>query len=210
MRLTQKQYAKRIGKSAPYVNKLKAQGKLAIVDGLVDVKRSDAMLKAWARPGATTSKRKSAKKPAARRGRKAQPAPPRPRSTGRPARAVRETATGTLTAERAKREKYQALNAELEYRHKIGELLPKAEVLEAERMKNTNIRRRFRELARALAPMCENRTAAEIERVIITEVDFQLGELAADPLGTVEAVPTEVEAPAVVQTSAVNLEGGAE
>jgi hypothetical protein len=211
--LTQKDYARRIGKSAQYVNKLVGTGKIVLRDGRVDPKQADAALKAWARPGAKPNSAKSAKKRQARakkagkasaKKRAARPHSSEPASVETPR--ARVSASNSLTAWRAKNEEVKAKLGELELKKAEGELLPKSEVLEAERWKNANIRTRFRRLARTLAPrMARIASASEAEAVLLEEIDLQLAELAADPLGIVAAA--QAEAATIPALLAPNVEG---
>ena len=111
-----------------------------------------------------------------------------------------ESDTFRLTKYRAQREKAQAERAELELRAFTASLVPAAEVLEAERRKNANIRASFRRLARALAPQLDRAgSPAEIERLLLAEIDLALSELARDPMGVDDgavALPVQPEAQA--------------
>lgn len=209
--LTQKDYARRIGKSAQYVNKLVSTGKIVLRDGRVDPKQADAARKAWARPGAKSNSAKAAKKRQAR-AKKAGTASARqraakPRAIAEPeTRTPRMSATRSLTSARARAEEAKAEMLELELAKTKRELLPKGEVLEAERWKNANIRTRFRRLARTLAPrMARIASASEAEAVLLEEIDLQLAELAADPLGIVAAA--QAESTTIPALLAPNLEG---
>jgi hypothetical protein len=96
----------------------------------------------------------------------------------------RNSATRSLTAARAEREHYQAQMAKLDYEKASGSLLPRDQVLEAERRKNANIRAKFRQLARSLAPRVSRvASPAEVEHLLLSEIDLVLGQLAMNPLG---------------------------
>jgi len=179
--LTQKEYARKIGKSPQYVNKLVRQGKIPTVGTKISPRLADAAIKAWSRPGRVVGKKTPAK--AAKR------------ATGTPRR---ESETAKLTKYRALREKAGAERAELELKALTKQLLPAAEVLEAERRKNANVRASFRRLARSLAPLLHRATSpAEVEQLLLGEIDLVLSELARDPLGVSEvlaaAAPVEQE-----------------
>ena len=193
--LTQKAYAKHRRVTPQYINRCVRDGVIVLVKGKVDQTKADRALGARHQ---TKPRRRSVGSGQRVTG----------NASGRPSRG---TATSSLTEGRAKKVHYEALQAELSYKLQTGLLLPKAEVLEAERRKNANIRTRFRRLARGLAPLMARTTnAAEAEAILLAEIDAQLSELAADPLGEVSpAVPPTPEsvappAPAagLVQTSA--------
>jgi hypothetical protein len=200
--MTQKAYAALKGFTPQYVNKLVGQGKIALVGKKVDPKQADAAIKAHSRAGRIVMpKRKAGKKvkdtkPAKKR-------EIRVRTEPQPKAPKPDSATKSLTASRAQTEKYKALTAEREYELLVGKLLPKEQVLEAERRKNANIRSKFRRLARSLAPMLSRASSpAEVEQVMLQEIDLVLLQLSQDPLGMAEeALAGGV---AVVETQAVN------
>jgi hypothetical protein len=173
--MTQKAFADRIGKSAQYVNKLVNQGKIKRVGKLIDARQAKAAIAAFRRPG-----------------RVVQNAPRRPaaKASSRTVLGSKEpSATQNLTKWRAAREESQAKLAEIELQKATRALLPAAEVLEAERRKNANIRASFRRLARSLAPLLHRASSpAEAEQILIGEIDLVLSELARDPLGAQETV----------------------
>ena len=204
--MTQRAYAalKHVQVSPQYINKLVSQGKIRKIGSKIDRYQADAAIAAFRRAGRvvqTASKRKAAA-PARR--------PSTPRSSARPAPVAGgsriESATATLTRSRATTEEFKAKTAELEYRRLIKELLPAAEVLEAERRKNANIRATFRRLARTMAPVLHRAaTPAELELALLAEVDLALEELAGDPLGSREPAPEIPAAPAIAEPPAVDL-----
>ena len=155
MLLTQKQYAERRGVSPQYINKLVGQGKIKRVGKKIDLRQADAAIKAWSRAGRVLPARRSKPKPA----RRTAAAPIEKHHDPQP----RDSATKSLTAARAERENYQAKLAKLEYEKAVGNLLPREDVLEAERRKNGNIRAGFRALARSMAETLSQATSpAEI------------------------------------------------
>jgi hypothetical protein len=167
--LTQKEYAKRKRCTPQYISKLVRQGKIKKVGNRIDARQADAALRDWKREGRVIGRRASSK--------------PKSRAQKKP------SSTGKLYAARADRESFQAKLAELTYKRELGELVPAADVLEAERRKNANFRASFRRLARSLAPLLHRATSpAEVERLLLREIDLVLGELAADPLGTGDRV----------------------
>lgn len=173
--ITQKEYARRRKVTPQYISKLVREGKIVLKNGLVDPKQADA-----ARGHATrkATKKSARKRPTARK---------RP-AVGRPPRG---SATHSLTDGRAQKVHWEALQAKLEYERTAGGLLPKSEVLEAERRKNSNIRTRIRSMARSLAPLlARSATPAECESLLLAEIDHQLSALAADPLGLDEPATT--------------------
>lgn len=185
--VSQKEFAATMRVTPQYVNKLVSQGKIRKVGNKIDARQAKAAIAAFHRPGRvvkSTAKRKgSAGKPSAARG---------PRivvAGGKP-----ESATASLTKFRAEREGYQAKLAELDYRKAMRELLPAAEVLEAERRKNANVRTSFRRLARSLAPMLHRASSpADLELTLLAAIDQVLDELARDPLGAQEQPPAMVQ-----------------
>jgi hypothetical protein len=200
MLVTQKEYARRRRCTPQYINKLVHTGKIVLVNGRVDVKKADAALQAWQRHG--RSKPGKSISAISHRSPRASRAEPR-----RSAEKKQKSATRSLTEARAEREHYAALAAKLDYEKATGELLPRDQVLEAERRKNANIRTRFRRLARSLAPvLAQTSSPGEVERVLLEEIDYQLRELASDPLGLAVEVPV-VQAPAeIIQPPAAPAE----
>ena len=186
--MSQKEYAAKKGVTPQYINKLVNQGKILKVGRQIDSRQADAAIKAYSRPGRVVKGAKSkAKKQAGRHGKKPQ-ASPRVRVIAANPRG--ESATASLTRYRAMREKAQAERAELELKALLKQLLPANEVREAERQKNANIRTSFRRLARSLAPLLNRASSpAEVEQILLGEIDLVLSELARDPLGVQEAVP---------------------
>lgn len=192
-KLQQKDVAKRLKVTPQYVSKLVRQEKIKVDrNGLIDLAKAKAALKAWARPGrvvkqAKAQARRAGKASAAGRVRKAKVATPR-----------RESATASIASYRATREKWESEKSRLEVEEKLKKLLPAADVLAAEHRKNANIRTRFRRLGRTLAPaLAQISDPGEIEERVLDEVDRLLAELAEDPLAEVPA-----EAVPVLQTSA--------
>jgi hypothetical protein len=185
--VTQKQYAKKIRKSPQYVSKLVSQGKIPREkDGRINVAKADRARKAWSLKGSSShrSTRKAAAPRTAGAGGRFAPVPP------------------SYNAARTRRELAQAEITELELEQKKGELLPAAAVLEAERRKNSNLRTRFRRLARSVAAEVARLTdPAEVEDALLRQIDQVLTELAVDPLGRVAS--TEYPVPSPLQTSSV-------
>jgi hypothetical protein len=191
--VTQAQYAKKIRKSPQYVSKLVSQGKIPREkDGRIDVARADRARKAWSLKGNShRSTRKAAAAPVrtAGPGGRFQPVP------------------ASYNSARTRRELAQAEITELDLRQKKGELLPAAAVLEAERRKNSNLRTRFRRLARSVAAEVSRLTdPVEVEDALLRQIDQVLTELALDPLGRVAgpvASPQSPVASEALQTSSV-------
>lgn len=194
--LTQKAYA-RLRKVTPqYVNKLVRQGRIKLRAGKIDPRTADTAL-AQFRPERSKIRLGKTRKPRKGKGKARKPRAAAPRSRnahggGRPAPGdPRSNATQSLTRNRSEREGWAAKLAKIEYEKAAGNLLPKAEVLEAEQKKNANIRNRFRRIPRALAPLlaATRREPAEIEALLLEAVEEILLELAADPLGQNPARP---------------------
>jgi len=193
--VTQKAYARSRRITPQYVNKLVRQERIQLKHGLVNPVQAD---RARQPVHAMTAR------PKAKRGTNAH-------GGGRPARVnipgpdsvQRPSATMSLTTARAADAGYQARLRKLEFEERTRALLPAAEVLEAERRKNANIRLRFRGMARTLAPlMARTAVPADCQRLMLEEIDHQLEELARDPLAVVgPIVPPPAPAPGV-QTSA--------
>jgi hypothetical protein len=204
--LTQKEYARRKGVTPQYVNKLARQGKIRLVGKKVDPKQADAALKAFRRAGRVIPALRRAKQKAAK------PAA-RPKAPLAAMPEPRNSATRSLTAARAEREHYQAQMAKLDYEKAFGSLLPRDQVLEAERRKNANIRAKFRQLARSLAPRVSRVSSpAEVEYLLLSEIDLVLGQLAMNPLGIEEppAPPPEpIASPLPVIEPAAPIANGA-
>jgi hypothetical protein len=179
--MRQNEYAKRRGVSAQYINRLVKQRKIVLVGKKINPRQADAAIRnSSTRPERSKlTARPKVKTPS----RKAWPAKPK-------TKAPRTSATQTLTEAKASREGFQAKIAELDYQKQVGNLLPRDQVLEAERRKNVNIRTSFRRIARSLAPvLARTNSEAEAERLVLREVDRILGQLATDPLGAAADVP---------------------
>ena len=190
--LSQRAYAKKRQVSVQYINRLVREGRIKLVRGQIDPARADRALRDRQR----VARRSKAAEAAAKKSRQ----PPAASRWKGPA-----SATGSLTAFRSETEKWRAAAAKLEYECAAGALLPRAEVLEAERKKNATLRTRFRRLARHLAPaLARAAQPAAAEAVLLAEIDRALAELAADPLG--EQSPVAGRPSPDVQTSAPSPE----
>lgn len=179
--LTQRAYARRKRVTPQYVSKLVRAGRIPLTDsGKIDPRKADAALAgARKRPWRSKIANPEASAPALS-------------SAGE----RNASATTSLTAARATDQIYQARIRKLEYEKLVGTLVPAAEVLEAERRKNMNLRTRFRRLARVLAPrLVRAHTPAEMEELVLAEIDAQLAELAQDPLGLIpnDAAPVAAQ-----------------
>lgn len=188
--MSQKAYAKRKGVSPQYVNKLVGQGKILRVGRMIDSKQADQAIKAFARAGRVVGRRASGHGSSRAGKARKRGAVPLSKPAVRP-RAERQSATRSLTEARAVREHYQAELAKLDFLKTSGSLLPRDQVLEAERRKNATLRASLRRVARALAPeLARAVTPAEAEKVLLGEIDMILEQLARDPLGLrTETVP---------------------
>jgi hypothetical protein len=206
--LSQKEYATRKGVSPQYVNKLVREGKIQLVDGRIDAKKADAALKVFQRPGRVipaqrsrkatkkTAPKKSARKPATNS--------TRAHSEHKPRRAYTTTsdkpqsATRSLASARAEREAHMAELARLDVLERTGKLLPADQVIAAEQRKNSNFRTQLRKMARHAAPLVKRaRTEAEIEALLLEQIDHLLETFARDPLGLKPVELPKVEAPGV-------------
>ncbi|MCU1285913.1 MAG: hypothetical protein JWO13_2263 [Acidobacteriales bacterium] len=179
--MTQKEYAAKKKVSAQYINKLVTQGKIALVGKKVESKQADAAIAATKRHGRLIQPKRSAskasKKTAVRIRKEKAPKPPKV-----------DSATRKAAASRADREFWEAKTAQRKYEQMTGLLLPRDQVLEAERMKNSNIRSKLRALPRELAlALSTATTPAEAEKLLLDEIDALLDRLAKDPLGMEEA-----------------------
>ena len=195
--MTQKAYAKRKGVSPQYVNKLVGQGKIKRVGRKIDSRQANAVIKAFQRPGRVPPAKRSRSKPA-------QPKAPGAAGALKP----RPSATRNLTEARAEKEHYGALAAKLDYERAAGALLPRPEVLDLERRKNANIRTLLRRLPRSVAPLLARAGGpAEIEKLLLSEIDLILGQLAHNPLGMHdEAAPPVAELSAMAPIAAAAKE----
>lgn len=181
--MTQKALAEKIRVSPQYINKLVQQGKIKRVGKLIDARQAKAAIAANRRPGriipATVSRQRASRKAASS-------------TAGHAGKAT--SATQNLTANRARYEAARAQTAELELARLTKALLPAAEVLEAERRKNANVRARFRRLAHSLTPELHHAgSAAVVEQLLLRDIDQVLSELALDPLGVEDTPPAMPE-----------------
>lgn len=192
--MTQRAYAVHAGVTPQYVNKLVAQGKIRLIGKKVDSRQADAVRAAFRRAGRVVPAQRAKQGKTAKAAKQAKPRvqTSAKRSAPRPAveKPERNSATRSLTEARAAREHYQAELAKLDYERAVGQLLPRDQVLEAERRKNANVRARFRKLARSLAPMLARFTVpSECESFLLSEIDLVLQQLAGDPLGMRDEQP---------------------
>lgn len=205
--ITQKEYARRRRVTPQYVSKLVRRGVVELRDGLVDPKQADASRAAVAQPGRTAGKKTAAKKAAAKGGKasaakraasrkqgEARTGTTGAAATGSAIQKAR-SASGTVVFWKAQREEAEAKLKQLELQRQNNELLPRAEVKEAQERQNANVKMRIRRLARSVAPRLTGvNSAAEIERTLLEEIDLVLDELATNPFGA--GVQTSAEIPA--------------
>lgn len=116
-RLTQKQYARRRGWSKQYVNQLVKQGRIPLIDGMIDPVAADAALAqnrdpARERRFSTNGFSKDGAAPAT-------------------ASVSAGPTQGTFVKARTVREHYRALRERLEYEQLAGKVLPREEVQDA-------------------------------------------------------------------------------
>jgi hypothetical protein len=173
--VTQKEYARRRKVTPQYINKLVREGKIELTrEGKIDVAKADKALDQLRRVG-------------------------RPRAeAAAPSR--RFSATASLTSIRVAHETYKTKLAKLEYERAMGQLLPAAEVLEAQRRQAANLRTRLRRMPRAVAGRLRLLSSeAEIEAFLLERIDEILRDLARDPLGEqpieypMQSAPSEVQ-----------------
>ena len=118
----QNAYAKRHGWNRSTVTRFRDQGRLVMVDGLVDVEASDARLQETADPAKTAVTARHAAERAQGIGQGGQD--PENATKGHGAGEIGES----YQKARAIKEKYLALQAKADYERSIGLLLPRAEV----------------------------------------------------------------------------------
>lgn len=180
--LTQKAFAEKVGVSPQYINRLVQEGKIVLRDRKVDARQAKAAIAASRRTGRVVPAHRSAKRP--------QPAKAARKLTAPEPRAPRESATRSLTAWRVRSEEFKAKTLELEFQRNAGDLLPRLQVLELEQRKNSTIKSKFRKLPRELAQrLARMTTPAEIEKLLLEEIDVVFDQLAHDPFGMAEATP---------------------
>lgn len=183
-RVTQTQYAKRIGKSKQYVHKLVQQGVIELDGaGLLEVRQADTARQAVARSGRLAKKAAASDLPA----------------SDRNSRGI-VSATTSLTAARAEETQYKALSAKLDYQIKIGMFVLKSEVLKAEQRKNETFRNVIRRSPREIAALWHGPMRSELETLLRKELDRRLDQLSRDPLGMKpsEGSPAPTSSPASV------------
>jgi hypothetical protein len=206
--MTQKQYARHRGVTPQYVNKLVLQGKIELNrDGRIDPKKADAVLQAWARPGAKTTKRKAAAKKAGKASAKSRAKKPRKKQPEASETAPRRgSATGQLTAWRAKEIEMKAKLAEIDLQLRTREALPRAEVVTSLQLVFKNFQTALRRLARALPPRLHGHVFAKQEEILLEDFDVLLRELDRDPLGLSAFAVTE-PMPVMSVPPAMGVEG---
>jgi hypothetical protein len=186
--ITQKEYARRRRISAAYVSKLVRKGVIELKNGMVDPKHADAARLAVSKPGRTAGKKAAARKggraSAANRAAKRDAGGDSSEKASPTAGQRARSATDTAAYWNAQKLKAETELKQIELERVRGELLPRAEVKEAQERQNANVKMRIRRLARSVAPqLARITTASEIEQVLLEEIDLVLSELARDPLG---------------------------
>jgi hypothetical protein len=183
--MTQKEFAEHIGKTPQYVNKLVTQGKIVLVNKKVDLKQAQESLAMYKRHGKVLADGNAAgagRKKGKTKEKKTAKAPKPPKVPKE-----RTPAKGTITFERLRRERADADKAELMAEKLRASLLPKQEVLLAQQRQNSNVREKFRGIARLLAVQLAQATSpSEVETLLLQEIDAVLAKLSEDPLGMIE------------------------
>jgi hypothetical protein len=205
--LTQKEFARRKGVTPQYVNKLVREGRIRLVDGKVDPKQASEAIATRRHAGKKAYKAPKKKTAVAKKKAPAKPAP----CTVYVSAAKAESKTKTLTDARLHNEVLKGKQMQLELDERMGKLLPADEVIAAEQRKNGNIRMRLRRVARSVASLVARMTSAvDIEQYLLGEIDAQLNELSADPLGLKPVEPEEpVQASAETVPAAVLVQAAA-
>lgn len=161
---TQAAFAKRLGVTRSYVNKLKESGRLVITEGsLVDVEASLAAIQATQDPSKPSH---------------VIPPPTIPE----PAPAPTETADGRMSyqAARTVKEKYAALAAKLAYEQACGKLLVAADVLAVIADATVTLRTRFESFPDLLAPqIAAIADEQQIRAMLAEEVEILLADVSA-------------------------------
>lgn len=208
---TQVEFARQIGKTPQYVNKLVKQGKIVLVKGKVDTKQALGILEAYKRHGKVIHP-KQGKKKTARPAKTLAGGGSKRRIAAPPKPSGRKPMEGTITAHRTVKEEFEAKTARLKFLQLEEKLLPREDVLKAQQRQNQSVRENFRGIARMLAVQLSQATSpSEVETILLQEVDAVLAKLADDPLGLGEQKAADVEAvaPAVTQTFAQAAEASA-
>lgn len=167
--VNQKEFAKLMGWTPPYVAKLIKQGKIALTaDKKVDVDQAKASLAAMRDPAAAV--RKATGPPPA----SSPPAPAPPQGDGN---------LGGYQQARSVREFYAAKTARLEYEALAKKLIEVDQVLSTWEKHCGSTRTSMRSLPRQLAPLLHGKEIAEIELLLQDAIDQRLLSLSEDPLG---------------------------
>lgn len=150
--LSQRQYAKHIGRSQPYVSKLVSAGRIPTVDGKIDPEAADAAMKASHDP----AKGEHTKPAHKRQGAAAQSVASSPASEPDPL---------SYNAMRTRRERFLAQQAELDYRRAIGEVCEVAAATKAVMDCAVATRRLVEQIPNRIANQLAASMGADVRRV---------------------------------------------
>lgn len=186
--VSQREFAKHIGRSHVWVNRLVKDGRLPADErGRIPLKEGLAAYEMAQQPGddirravaAEQRKEHAAKKPAAKKAAPAQAAP-RPETDDLPVTAagmsvarVNEQFNRARLAEKT----FQAKLRELEYKEASGQLIPSADVQDDASRTGAEVRERLMSVPPRVAGLCEGKPAREIERIIEEAINEALSAL---------------------------------
>jgi len=148
--LSQRQYAKHIGRSQPYVSKMVSAGRIPTVDGKIDPVAADAAMKASHDPA------KGEQTKPQRQGAAAQSVTSPPTDTSDPL---------SYNAMRTRRERFLAQQAELDYRRAIGEVCEVAAATKAVMDCAVATRRLVEQIPNRIANQLAAAMGADVRRV---------------------------------------------
>jgi hypothetical protein len=170
--VNQKEFAKLMGWTPPYVAKLIKKGKIKLTRGrMIDVDEAKAGLAALRDPSDVVRKSTLAAGTAM------------PIASLSPAPPQGEGSVGGYQQARSVREFYAAKTARLEYEAKAKKFVETVQVLQTWERLCGEIRTSMRSLPRYLAPLLHGKDIAIVEQMIQEAVDERLASLADDPLG---------------------------
>lgn len=186
--VSQREFAKHIGRSHVWVNRLVKDGRLPSDDkGRIPLSAGLEAYRLAQQPGDDTRRAVAAEQRAAHKAKAGKPAPepeptvqesePMPDVSSIPASAagmsvarINEAFNRARLAEKT----YQAKLRELEYKEASGQLIPVGDV-EADAVRTgAEVRERLMTVAPRVAGLCEGKTAREIERIIDAAINEAL------------------------------------
>jgi hypothetical protein len=163
--ITKSAYAKKHGWRPSYVTKLIGQGRVVVVSGKVDEKKSDELIE------------KTKDLAREHRRKKVDQDPRGPNKRDRP-----EHVSDFHRAKTA-REQWAAKNEQIKYEVQAGTLVKADEVKKAWEKFCSVLRTNLRTIPRQLAPLLEGKDPHEIEKILRETIDQRLQETAENPLG---------------------------